>query len=370
MKLNSGVKMLGFEKTYTLPFKSDIPNYAQEFLEKKTLIKPQAKYFKRYLYMYLKGQNFREIYNILPDHKEILWINISAPSLGDSLMDLSSRIMLKGRKLDLFTDNKNADLYNDDFIFSTIFTDKNQVDKNKYDLVIIDSYSTRSIRIKADIADLTPFVGMFGYFNGPEVNRVLFSFHQMNQLLGNKLNEHEVNSIAKSKISVSNSDKQIVKSLNLPIKYITIALGGEWGYRTYQKWDRVIEKIIEKDKKLNIVLLGSNNAEEIAKEIVDKYSHCKLFDCVGKFTFNQTAQIIKRAQILLCCDGGLMHSANSVNTPIVALFAKLSPEMQLTESIRAFSVYDKNDVNSISVKDVVKKYKEATNFVHTHPLGE
>ena len=193
MKWNSGVKMLGFKKTYTLPFKFNIPNYAKEFLEKKTLIKSRIKYIKRYLYIHLKGQNFYEIYNILPEHKEILWINISAPSLGDSLMDLSSRIMLKDRKVDLFTDNKNADLYKNDFIFSRIYTDKKQVNKSKYDLVIIDSYSTRSIHIKADIADSTPFVGMFGYYNGPEVNRVLFSYHKMNHLLGYVKNEDELN---------------------------------------------------------------------------------------------------------------------------------------------------------------------------------
>ena len=103
---------------------------------------------------------------------------------------------------------------------------------------------------------------------------------------------------------------------------------------------------------------------------MDQFSHDNVLDCVAKFTFNQTAQIIKRAQILLCCDGGLMHSANAVNTPIVALLAKLSPEMQLTESIRAFSVYDKNDVNNISVKDVLTKCNEATNFFHSHPLSE
>ena len=76
MKWKDGLNMLGFEKTYTLPFKFDIPNYTQEFLEKKTLIKSRTKYIKRYLYIHLKGQNFCEIYNILPEHKKILWINI------------------------------------------------------------------------------------------------------------------------------------------------------------------------------------------------------------------------------------------------------------------------------------------------------
>ena len=97
MKWRIGVKMLGFKKTYILPFKFDIPNYAKEFLEKKSFIKLWIKFIKRYLYIHLKGQNSLEIYNILPEHKDILWINISAPSLGDSLTDLSSRIMLNGR---------------------------------------------------------------------------------------------------------------------------------------------------------------------------------------------------------------------------------------------------------------------------------
>ena len=184
MKSRIGVKMLGLKKTYTLPFKFDLPNYAKEFLEENTFIKLWIKFIKRYLYIHLRAQNSLEIYNILPGHKKILWINISAPSLGDSLMDLSSRIMLIGRKVDLFTDNNNSNLYKDDFLFSKVFTDIKQLGECRYELVILDSYSTRSIDIKVKIARLTPFVGMFGYYNGPEVNRVLFSFHQMNNLLG------------------------------------------------------------------------------------------------------------------------------------------------------------------------------------------
>ena len=362
--------MSGYKKTYTLPFKFDIPNYSQDFLEETSAFKRWLKYIKRYYYILLRRQNKNEVFNILPEHNHILWINISAPSLGDSLMDLSSRILLNDRKVDLYTDRKNANLYKDDSVFSSVFTQKKEVDKHSYDLVIIDSYSSRSIAIKANIAPLTPFIGMFGYFNGPEVNRVLFSFHQMNKLLGYIKNESEVNRIVKSSISVSSSDKKTVDNLKLPFNYIAIALGGEWDYRTYKMWSKVIEKIIRKDNELNIVLLGSSNAEDIAKEIVGKFSHYNIFDCVDKFTFNQTAQIIKGAQILLCCDGGLMHSANAVNTPIVALFARLSPEIQLTESIRAFSIYDKNDVNNISVNDVMSKYKEAANYVDIRPQDE
>ena len=360
--------MLGFEKTYTLPFKFHIPNYTQEFLKKKSVIKIWFKFIKRYLYINLNSQKLLEIHSILPKHNNILWINISAPSLGDSLMDLSSRIMLKGRKVDLFTDNKNADLYKDDFIFSTIYTDKKQVDKSKYDLVIIDSYSTRSIHIKADIADSTPFVSMFGYYNGPEVNRVLFSFHQMNNLLGYVKNEDELNKIAKTSISISSRDKEIIQTTKLPSSFIVFATGGEWDYRTYNKWDFVIEKLISQDNDLNIILVGSDNARNSARVIMDKFSRYKVYSYVAKLTFNQTAEIISRAKILLCCDGGLMHSANAVNTTIVALFAMLTEEMQLTESISSFSLFDKDNVNNILVEDILNKYKEASIFVHNHPL--
>ena len=375
MKWRIGVEMLGNKKTYTLPFKFDIPNYAnnygpsKEFLE-KTFIKPWIRFIKRYLYIHLRGQNSLEIYNILPEHNNILWINISAPSLGDSLMDLSSRTMLIGRKVDLFTDNKNSGLYKDDFLFSTVFTDINQVVERKYDLVVLDSYSTRSIDIKVKIARLTPFVGMFGYYNGPEVNRVLFSFHQMNNLLGYVKTENELNKIARTSISISSDDQELIQRTKFPSSFIAIVIGGEWNHRIYNKWDCVIEKLISKDSNLNIILIGSDNAKDNAKVIFEKFANYNIFNCVAKFTFKQTTEIINQAEILFCCDGGLMHSANAVKTPIIPLFARQEAHMQLTESICAFPLFDKRDVNNILVEDILQKYNEASNFVDNHPLDE
>jgi heptosyltransferase III len=359
-----------FKKSYELPFKFNIPNYTSAFLAKTSPLQLRFKFIRRFLFITLKKQRTLEIFTISQNHKKILWINIAAPSLGDSLMDLSSRALLKEKKVDLFTDKKNADLYCNDSIFSSIYVDKKDLKESDYDLVIMDSYSTRSISIKADIAPKVKFVGMFGYFNGPEVNRVLFSFHRMNCLLGYIKNESEINRLAKSALKISTKDRQIVKSLDLPESFISIAIGGEWSYRTYRKWIVLIDKLIIKDPNLNIVLLGSKNAKHFSKEIMERFYISNLYDYVDSFTFNQTAEIISKAQFLLCCDGGLMHAANAVNTPIVALFARLSPEMQLTNSINGFSVYDKSDVNNISVEDIMKQYELASNFVDSHHLNE
>ena len=358
--------MQGYKKTYSLPFKFDIPNYSGLFIEENSLLKHYLKYLKRYIYIFLKRQNKHEVLKILPSHNKILWINLSAPSLGDSLMDLSNRVMLSDKNIDLFTNKKNANLYENDQIFSNVYTLIEEVGKLQYDLVIIDSYSTRSIKIKSNLAPLTPYIGIFGYYNGPEVNRVLFSFHQMNHLLGYIKSEDDINSSSKVSLSISNKDQEIVKNIRLPEEYITIALGGEWRYRTYNLWYEVIDTLIDNNKDLNIVLLGSSNAKDISKRLLNKMPVKNLFNCVDKFTFNQTAQIIKKSQVLLCCDGGLMHAANAVKTPIVSLFARLTPTMQLTDNIVSFSIYDSTDVNNITVKNILEEYSKCINYVGNH----
>ena len=356
--------MTGFKKTYTLPFKFGIPNYTQEFLDKRSVYQSWLKYLKRYLYILLKGQRSLEKLRILDEHQNILWINFSAPSLGDSLMDLSSRILISDRRIDLLTDKKNASLYKDDKIFSSVYTKIDDVIKNSYDLAIVDSYSTRSIKIKYQAFPLLPFLGMYGYYNGPEVNRVLYSFHRVNSLLGYIKSESEINRFAKCSISISIEDQALIQRLSLPEEYITIALGGEWNYRTYDNWPKVIEELLIENNQLNIVLLGSNNANSINKIILENFSSSNIWSCVGKFTFNQTAEIISHSKLLLCCDGGLMHAANAVGTMVIPLFSRLQAEMQLTPSCQDYSLFDPANVNNILVDDIILKYLEVTSFDH------
>ena len=61
-----------------------------------------------------------------------------------------------------------------------------------------------------------------------------------------------------------------------------------------------------------------------------------------------------------------MHSANAVKTPIIPLFAKLDANMQLTQSICAFPLFDKQDVNNILVEDILQKYNDAYNVFESH----
>jgi heptosyltransferase-2 len=277
-------------------------------------------------------------------------------------MDLSSRVLLEGKKIDLFTTKKMADIFTHDNRFNNVYSTKDFVSKNNYNLVIVDSFSTRSIKLKCKIAPKANFIGMYGYFSGPEVNRVLFSFHQMNNLLGYYKSEKEINSYAKASIYISDNDQAIINKANLPNNFIAIVLGGEWSYRSYKKWDKVVRYILRKDSNLNIVLVGSDNGSEIAKKITLEFKDNNIFNYVARYSFNQTSQIISQAHILLCCDGGLMHAANALNKTIIPLFARLTPEMQLTDCAKAFPLFNDQNVNNIKAEDVVERYYEAINF--------
>lgn len=347
--------MLGFERTFNFPFKNNIPNYSERHFHEVSLYKRVFKFIRRYMFILAHGQKNLEVFSITAKDSRILWLNYSAPSIGDSLMDLSSRVLLEGKKVDLFTSSKNAHLYFDDDIFNEVYSELDEFKDKKYDIVIIDSYSTRSIRIKSKILPKTPYVGMFGFYNGPEVNRTLFSFNQMNNLLSNLLTDDELLSIAKNSINISENDKSLVDNL-VPNYYVTIVLGGEWEYKTYSNWKSLINIIFSEHKNINIVLVGSNNAVNESHSVMKKFNNKQLTNLVSELSFNQTAEVIRRSQILICCDGGLMHAGKAVGVKIISLLARLDSEILNTPIDNVISLFDKNNVNNIRVEDLYEKF--------------
>jgi heptosyltransferase-2 len=335
-------------------------------LQKVKLYSRALKFLRRYLYLIFLRQKNLEISRILPSHNKILWINVSAPSLGDSLMDLSSRRLLSGKTIDLYTDEKNSNLYLNDKYFNKVFSNFNDLSTHEYDLVILDSFSSRTIKIKAKIAPKIVFVGMFGYFNGPEVNRIFYSFHQMNYLLDYPMTEEEIIDSAQNSLSISRKDQEIVQNI-VPQNYIAISLGGEWKYKTYQKWSEVINQLLLDNKNIKIIFVGSKNALRTSKQLLNIFPKDQLLDFTSILSFNQTAEVIRKSEVFLCCDGGLLHAATALNANIVALFARLTPEMLLTKKTNHFSLYNEENVNNISSTEVVSSYYEAISFLDSHP---
>lgn len=318
-----------------------------------------AKFAKRLIIVFLTGQYFLERRQISAQDTRILWINFTAPSLGDSLMDLSSRVLLAGRELHLFS-NTNLDLYRGDTYFSRVSSSieetKSEAGQRPFDLVIMDSFSPRSILMKLRVAPHTPFVVMYGYLNGFEVHRTFFSFSRMKKLLGLPAGSNKM--AIRPYLTVGTG---VGRGLDFPsgpehLLVVAICVGAEWDFRRYKSWDKVIADIHEK---FTIVLVGSSNGAEEAESLVNTFPRCKSY--VGTHSLLETISILKQCDFVLCADGGLWHIACGLERPSVVLFADCQlfdssgqRVLRDTADCKSYHLYHLSRVSEIKPESIVQ----------------
>ena len=118
------------------------------------------------------------------------------------------------------------------------------------------------------------------------------------------------------------------------------------------------------------MLIGSKNGMVEANSLMQKFTDEKLFSLVNALSFNQTTEVIRRSQVLICCDGGLMHAGKAVGAKIISLLARLDSKMLDTMSDNTNSLFDKKDVNNINVDEIYLKFKSNFNSFDKNLQGE
>ena len=303
------------KRSWQLP--EGVPSDVNRFLSqgKVSSLKWLLKYFKRRLFCFV----FVEFLGFIPEkkkisssHKRILWINWAAPSLGDSLMDLSSRVLLADREVILLTHPKNAALYeNGDQLFAAVYSSPRllvaEIGINTFDLVICDSFSPRVLINKLCVAPLVEFCGIYGYLNGFEVHRTYFAFARMIELLSLP---HISESIRPAISASENLNK--FKSVD-----VCVAVGGEWPFRTYDHWLPIVQWLV--DRGLSVTLIGSGNGMRKAKLITGSIEFVP--STVGKLSLSEVKAQIASCKAFIGADGGLWHIACAIPVPTVVLFA-------------------------------------------------
>ncbi|MFH0925378.1 MAG: lipopolysaccharide heptosyltransferase II [bacterium] len=102
-----------------------------------------------------------------------------------------------------------------------------------------------------------------------------------------------------------------------------------------------IANILHNDYKSHIVFLGGSQ-EVRMKEEISRYLSFKPVWAIGELSLIQTAALIKRCNLVVTNDSGLMHLAAAVNTPVVAIFGSSDPN--LTGPLKGHSVVIKKDL--------------------------
>ena len=220
----------------TPPIKENIDTNKQDFLLKKGFVKLIWRSLKSLIIFYLTNQNKYFLSSIEPKkHKRCLWLYYDVVQIGDALMDLAPRSLLYNLdiQIDLFTHPYIVDLFANDQFLNLIESDPRLINSHNYDFVIVTNITWKALKHKFFYAHHLPFISIYGEFNGPEINRALFSTKRLAELTNQKLNlkEQEFHSMQKLIFPEDSTFKQRSSEV------IALAIGGVDKCRIFSNWN-------------------------------------------------------------------------------------------------------------------------------------
>jgi hypothetical protein len=343
-----------YKKSDRLPFSYKLEIKEDAEFQSWSKFRKTYKLLMRQLYLFTSGQYRYHQKSISPTQRKILWLHNTTVNIGDSLMRLSGAALLKAdHQIDLQTIDAVSSLYQTSNIFSHVFS-LETVPNESYDLIILDALTTRCLKAKKKYYPNTPFVSLYEHFDSfrSQYNLILFSYFRMAELMGGELRQSLIETMACLEMQISSNIALPVDMTEKNMWRIGIVCGGNDDWRTYQHFGKVIKSLFEASKSIQIILLGSNNGLAMAETLMESFKQPQLISTVAKFTVLETAAIIKQLDILVTPDGGLMHIANALNVPVVALFARIDPKFRLTKRNQVHTLYDALDVNAIAADDI------------------
>lgn len=124
--------------------------------------------------------------------------------------------------------------------------------------------------------------------------------------------------------------RRVLFEAGLKEEHALICLAPGAGYFT-KRWPveyfaEVARAFAASDKKNALVILGGKQDIALGKFLREK-SGVEIIDLTGTCSLLASAAIIKRSRLLLANDSGLMHIAEAVGTPVLALFGSTTREL-------------------------------------------
>ena len=344
----------------TQPLSSMIDSNDEDYLHAQGYDKLGWRHFRRQVQFALSGQQKHLQGEIFPSWKKVLWIYKGIPQIGDALMDLAPRSLLwqQGFCVDLFTDPHLAAMFKDDLWLDRVFDDPRLITGQNYDFVIVPSHKNRSLRHKARLAPHLPWVSMHGFYTGPEFHRGKFATQRLLDLLGCETTELEFSAHQRQKL------RPLEHPANGPRKItrIAIALGGVDAARTYDHWLTVAETLFQNGNDIDLTLLGSGNAVEVARAFMSQFSNQRrVVDQVNKTDITECRRLIGQQDLLIAADGGLMHLGATTAAKLVSLFHKeVDPRWRLSGPHLPSALQSSTHaVSDIAVQTIVKACTDA-----------
>lgn len=118
--------------------------------------------------------------------------------------------------------------------------------------------------------------------------------------------------------------------------FVGCVIGGSYETKKFPvaKWIEVCQRL-----PYPVVLLGGKE-DRAAGELIAAASPGKIYNACGKFSLNESADIVQRSRVIISNDTGLMHVAAAFQKPVVSLWGNTAPEFGM------FPYYGFNNLKS------------------------
>lgn len=119
---------------------------------------------------------------------------------------------------------------------------------------------------------------------------------------------------------------EAVKESDIPAShqagYIAMVIGAAYGTKKFplHKFKELCASVMHP-----IVLLGGPEDREDGQKIASA-DEIKIYNACGKFSLNESADLVRRAKLIVTNDTGLMHIAAAFKRPVISLWGNTIPE--------------------------------------------
>jgi len=120
--------------------------------------------------------------------------------------------------------------------------------------------------------------------------------------------------------------EQFLREHGVGEPFVALAPGSIWGSKRWPHYDAVAERLA--DRAAIVVVGGPEDAalgQQVVKAVTDHGGARRAANACGRLTLRQSAEVIRRAAVLVTNDSAPLHFAQAVGTPTVAIFGSTVP---------------------------------------------
>ncbi len=207
-----------------------------------------------------------------------------------------------------------------------------ELKKEQFDCIIDLHHNLRTLRIKRALKSAQSFS-----FNKLNIEKWLLTALKINRLPDIHIVDRYLQTV--QSFGVKNDGKGLdyfipekdeVPVMDLPMShhagFIGIVIGAALNTKKLP-----LHKLTDLCKKIQhpIILLGGPEDKEEGEQIA-AIDPVKIYNACGKFNLNESADLVRKARLIVTHDTGLMHIAAAFKKPVISVWGNTMPEFGMT----------------------------------------